>query len=69
MKEIVKIKLNNIDWFEIVDCITEEDKKDDKICYPIYKKVSELFSSIEEAMKLQLSNKEKEEKKRKNEIL
>lgn len=50
------------DSFEIVDCTTEEDKKDDKICYPIYKKVSELFSSIEEAMKLQLSNKEKEAK-------
>lgn len=47
--------------FEIVDCTTEEDKKDDKICYPIYKKVIELFSSIEEAMKLQLSSKEKNE--------
>lgn len=50
------------DSFEIVDCTTEADKKDDKICYPIYKKVSELFASIEDTMKLQLSNKEKEEK-------
>lgn len=48
------------DSFEIVDCSTDEDKKDDKICYAIYKKVSELFLSIEDTMKIQLdSEKEK----------
>lgn len=44
------------DSFEIVDCTTADDKKEDKICYPIYEKVSELFSSIDESMKIQLSN-------------
>lgn len=49
------------DSFEIIDCSTVEDKKDDKICYAIYKKVSELFSSIEDTMKIQLdSEKEKD---------
>lgn len=48
------------DYFEIVDCSTDEDKKEDKICYAIYKKVSELFSSIEDTMKIQLESENNE---------
>lgn len=52
------------DSFEIVDCSTEDDKKNDKLCYPIYMKVKELFNSINENLNIEVekSSKEMQEK-------
>lgn len=43
------------DSYVLNDCTTEEDKANDKICLAIYKKISELFASIEESMKTRLN--------------
>ena len=50
------------DSFDIVDCSTADDKKVDKICLPIYKKISELFASIENTMKTQLNSETEKDK-------
>lgn len=43
------------DSYVLNDCTKEDDKANDKICSAIYKKISELFASIEESMKTRLN--------------
>lgn len=46
------------DSFEIVDKTSDDDKKNDKMCNAIYIKVKELFSNIENSLKLELKQKD-----------
>ena len=46
------------DSFEIVDKTSDDDKKNDKMCSAIYTKVKELFSNIENSLKLELKQKD-----------
>lgn len=46
------------DSFKIVDKTSDDDKKNDKMCNAIYTKVKELFSSIENSLKLELKQKD-----------
>ena len=46
------------DSFEIVDKTSDDDKKNDKMCNAIYTKVKELFSNIENSLKLELKQKD-----------
>ena len=56
---IIFFKDYNIDdSFEIVDKTSDDDKKNDKMCNAIYTKVKELFSNIENSLKLELKQKD-----------
>lgn len=46
------------DSFEILDKTSDDDKKNDKMCNAIYIKVKELFSDIENLLKLELKQKD-----------
>ena len=46
------------DSFEVVDKTSDDDKKNDKMCNAIYTKVKELFSNIENSLKLELNQKD-----------
>ncbi|HIR59286.1 MAG TPA: hypothetical protein IAB38_04475 [Candidatus Onthousia excrementipullorum] len=49
------------DTFEIIDKTNDNDKKDDKMCIAIFNKVKELFTNIENTLKIELM--EKDDKK------
>ena len=45
------------DSFEVIDKTSEDEKKNDKMCNAIFIKVKELFSNIEDSLKLELEQK------------
>ncbi len=45
------------DSFDLIDKTSDDDKKNDKFCFAIFKKVKELFLEIDKSLKMELTQK------------